>query len=318
MTLLRMVNVKKHFRVRGSLFKTLKAVDGVNLEVYTGETLGLVGESGCGKSTLGRLAVRLVEPTSGKIIFDGVDVTKLKGDSLKSFRRKAQIVFQDPNSSLNPRMTVFEALLEPLSEHGMLPEDPEATLVEHLASVGLSKEHLHRYPHELSGGQKQRVALLRALLLNPSFIVLDEPTSSLDVSVQAQILNLLKDIQRERGISYLFISHDIGVVRYMSDRIAVMYLGKIVEVGSADAVFENPLHPYTRYLLASIPIPNPKLARSKRRELIQGEPPSPIDVPPGCRFHPRCPFATERCKREESPLTSVERDHAVACWLHAK
>jgi len=317
MALIRLEGVKKYFRVRGSLFSALKAVDGVTLEVGRGETLGLVGESGCGKSTLGRLSILLIEPTEGRVLFDGMDVTKLKGRALKEFRRRAQMVFQDPNTSLNPRMTIYEILLEPLNEHGLLPDDPESFIVEQLSSVGLGKEHLFRYPHELSGGQKQRVAILRALLLNPSLIVLDEPTSSLDVSVQAQILNLLKDLQAQRGISYLFISHDIGVVNYMSDRIAVMYLGKIVETGGVEAVFENPAHPYTRYLLSSVPIPNPKL-RNRRKERLQGEPPSPINVPPGCRFHPRCPFATEKCKRDEPFFTELERGHSVACWLYAK
>lgn len=318
MTLVSLLNVKKYFRVRGSLFRTLKAVDGVSLEIRANETLGLVGESGCGKSTLGRLVARLLEPTSGRIIFDGRDVTKLRGRALKEFGRRVQIVFQDPNTSLNPRMTIFEALVEPLYEHGMAPDDPESFVAEQLRAVGLSKEHMYRYPHELSGGQKQRVAILRALLLKPSLIVLDEPTSSLDISVQAQILNMLKDLQRERGVSYLFISHDIGVVKYMSHRIAVMYLGKIVEVGLSDPLFENPLHPYTRYLLSSVPVPNPKLARSRKRMAIQGEPPSPIDVPPGCRFHPRCPYATDRCKKEEPPLVEFEDGHSVACWLYAK
>lgn len=317
MTLLQLVDVKKYFRVRGSLFKTLKAVDGVSLEVEKGGTLGLVGESGCGKSTLGRVAIRLLEPTSGKILFEGTDVTRLKGSALKEFRRKAQIVFQDPNTSLNPRMTIFEILVEPLYEHGMPPSDPEAFIAEQLSLVGLGKEHMFRYPHELSGGQRQRVAILRALLVNPSLIVLDEPTSSLDVSVQAQILNMLRELQMQRGISYLFISHDIGVVNYMSNRIAVMYLGKLVEVGMAEAVLEKPAHPYTKLLLSSVPIPNPKL-RDRKREKIPGEPPSPIDIPRGCRFHPRCPYAFDKCRVEEPSFTEIERGHAVACWLYGK
>jgi len=317
LALLRLEGVRKYFRVRGSLFKTLKAVDGVTLEVGRGETLGLVGESGCGKSTLGRLAVRLIEPTSGRILFEGEDVTRLNSRRLREFRRRAQIVFQDPNTSLNPRMTIYEILMEPLYEYGVAPSDPEGFLAEQLASVGLGREHLFRYPHELSGGQKQRVAILRALLLNPSLIVLDEPTSALDVSVQAQILNMLKDLQAERKMSYLFISHDIAVVNYMSDRIAVMYLGKIVEEGRAEAVLERPAHPYTRFLLSAVPIPNPRL-RNRRRERLQGEPPSPIDVPPGCRFHPRCPYAMDVCRREEPPFAELEPGHRVACWLHSK
>ena len=316
--LIRVENLKKHFKVRGSLFKTVKAVDGVDFTISQGETLGLVGESGCGKSTLGRTVIRLLEPTYGKIFFNGKDVLSLRGEELKQFRRNAQIVFQDPNTSLNPRMTIFEILSEPLFEHNIPVGDPEEYIVKQLESVGLGREHLYRYPHELSGGQKQRIAILRALTLNPSFIVLDEPTSSLDVSVQASILNMLKDIQRERKISYLFISHDIGVVKYMSHRIGVMYLGKIVELGPSDRIFENPLHPYTRFLLSSIPIPDPKYAKTRQRLAIQGEPPSPIDIPKGCRFHPRCPFATEKCMTAEPPLIEVEPGHYVACWLHEK
>jgi peptide/nickel transport system ATP-binding protein len=316
--LLRVENVKKYFRVRGSLFKTLKAVDGVSFSVREGETLGLVGESGCGKSTLGRVVIRLIEPTSGRILFKGRDVTSLRGSKLKEFRREAQIVFQDPNTSLNPRMTILETLMEPILEHKIPVSDPEGFIAEQLAKVGLGREHLYRYPHELSGGQRQRVAILRALLPNPSFIVLDEPTSSLDVSVQAQILNILKDIQAERKLSYLFISHDMGVVKYMSHRIAVMYLGSIVELAPSDTLFENPLHPYTKFLLSAIPVPDPKFARSRRRLEVKGEPPSPIDLPPGCKFHPRCPFAMDRCRLERPQLVEVERDHYVACWLYAK
>uniref|UniRef100_A0A7J3X7G1 ABC transporter ATP-binding protein n=1 Tax=Thermofilum pendens TaxID=2269 RepID=A0A7J3X7G1_THEPE len=316
--LLRAENLKKYFRVRGSLFKTLKAVDGVSFSIREGETLGLVGESGCGKSTLGRVVIRLIEPTSGRIFFRGKDVTSLRGSELKGFRREAQIVFQDPNTSLNPRMTILETLMEPILEHKIPVGDPEGFITDQLTRVGLGKEHLHRYPHELSGGQRQRVAILRALLPNPSFIVLDEPTSSLDVSVQTQILNILKDIQSERKLSYLFISHDMGVVKYMSHRIAVMYLGSIVELAPSDTLFENPLHPYTKLLLSAVPVPDPKFARSRKRLEIKGEPPSPIDLPPGCKFHPRCPFVMEKCRLERPQLMEVEKDHYVACWLYAK
>ncbi|MHB9301813.1 ABC transporter ATP-binding protein [Thermofilum pendens] len=311
-------DLKKYFKVRGSFSKTVKAVDGVSFEIREGETLGLVGESGCGKSTLGRVVIRLLEPTGGKVFFKGQDVAALKGEKLKQFRRQAQIVFQDPNTSLNPRMTILEILSEPLYEHNIPVDDPEDFITKQLESVGLGREHLYRYPHELSGGQKQRVAILRALLLNPSFVVLDEPTSSLDVSVQAQILNMLKDFQAQRKLSYLFISHDIGVVKYMSQRIAVMYLGKIVELGPSDAVFENPLHPYTKFLLSAVPVPDPKYARARKRLAIPGEPPSPINVPPGCRFHPRCPYATEKCRTGEPPVVEAEPGHFVACWLYSK
>ena len=315
--LLRAVNVKKYFPVRGSLFKKVKAVDGVSFEIEHGETFGIVGETGCGKSTLGRVVLRLIEPTGGRIYFEGRDVTKVRGKKLKEFRRKAQMVFQDPHSSLNPRMTIAEILLEPLREHGIYVDEPERFLVENMELVGLGKEHLYRYPHELSGGQKQRVAVLRALLLKPKFIVLDEPTSSLDVSVQAQILNMLKDLQRKLNVSYVFISHDLGVVKYMSRRIAVMYLGKFVEVADADTLFEKPMHPYTQALLSAIPIPDPKIARSRKRILIPGEPPSPINPPPGCRFRPRCPRAMDVCGRRDPPFIEVEPGHHVACWLYA-
>ncbi|RLG83958.1 MAG: oligopeptide ABC transporter ATP-binding protein [Thermoprotei archaeon] len=311
-------DLKKYFSVRGSLFKKVRAVDGVSFELEHGETFGVVGETGCGKSTLGRTVLRLLEPTAGKIIFENKDVTKLKGAELKEFRRKAQMVFQDPHSSLNPRMTIAEILLEPLKEHGIHVDEPERFLVENLEMVGLGKEHLYRYPHELSGGQKQRVAILRAILLKPKFIVLDEPTSALDVSVQAQILNLLKDLQKKLRASYIFISHDLAVVKYMSKRIAVMYLGKFVEIADSDTIFEKPLHPYTQALFSSIPIPDPKIARSKKRIILQGEPPSPVNPPPGCRFHPRCPKAMDICKKKEPAMMEVEPGHYVACWLYAK
>ncbi|MET1159326.1 MAG: ABC transporter ATP-binding protein [Thermoprotei archaeon] len=316
--LVKAIDVKKYFRVRGSLFKKVKAVDGVSLEIGYSETLGVVGETGCGKSTLGRVVLKLLEPTSGKIYFENMDITKLKGKKLKEFRRKAQMVFQDPHSSLNPRMTIAEILLEPLKEHNIFVEDPERFLVEQMEMVGLGKQHLYRYPHELSGGQKQRVAILRALLLKPKFIVLDEPTSALDVSVQAQILNMLKDIQKKMKTSYMFISHDLAVVKYMSNRIAVMYLGKFVELADANTLFEKPLHPYTQALLSAIPIPDPKIARTRKRLTLTGEPPSPINPPPGCRFHPRCPHAMDICRTKEPPMVEAEPGHYVACWLYAR
>ncbi|MCO6041195.1 ABC transporter ATP-binding protein [Thermococcus alcaliphilus] len=315
-------HLKKYFPVKGLFFTKgyVKAVDDISFEIYKGETFGLVGESGCGKTTTGRTILRLIEPTSGEIIFKGKNVMELKGDELKQFRREAQIMFQDPYSSLNPRQTVFEIIMEPVRFHGIHVDDPEDFVIKLLESVGLNEMHLYRYPHEFSGGQRQRIALARLLALRPEFIVLDEPTSALDVSVQANILNTLKDLQQEFGFTYLFISHDLGVVKYMSHRMGVMYLGKLVEVGPAERIFENPLHPYTQFLLSAIPVPDPELARElkAKRQKITGEPPSPINPPSGCRFHPRCPYAKEICKKEEPPLVEVEQDHYVACWLYSK
>jgi peptide/nickel transport system ATP-binding protein len=310
-------NLKKYFPVKGLLRVKgyVKAVDGVSFNIERGTTLGLVGESGSGKTTVGKLILRLLEPTSGSVYYDGRDVFKLKGKELKEFRRNAQMVFQDPYSSLNPRMTVFQIIMEPVKVHKIKVDDPESFVVKLLYRVGLNETHLYRYPHEFSGGQRQRIAIARVLALRPEFIVLDEPTSALDVSVQAQILELLKDLQRDFNLTYLFISHDLGVVRYMSDYIAVMYLGKIVEYGPAEEVFEKPLHPYTQALFSAIPIPDPVETRRRKRIKVPGEPPSPINPPPGCRFHPRCPIAKDVCKREEPKLEEVESGHYVACWL---
>ncbi len=316
--LLLVYELRKYFPVRGLLFsrKYIRAVDGVSFAIERGTTLGLVGESGSGKTTVGRLVLRLIEPTSGYVFFNGVNIYKLKGKKLREFRRKAQIVFQDPYMSLNPRMTVFEIIMEGIRFHKLHVDDPQEYVVKLLYEVGLNETHLYRYPHEFSGGQRQRIAIARVLALQPEFIVLDEPTSALDVSVQAQILNLLKELQWKYGLTYLFISHDLGVVRYMSNYIAVIYVGKIVELGEAEEVFEKPLHPYTRMLLDSIPVPDPKTARAKKR-IVRGEPASPINPPPGCRFHPRCPYAREKCRREEPPLVEVEDGHLVACWLYS-
>lgn len=316
--LVRVEGLKKYFPVGGIIFTKgwVKAVDNVSFEIRKGETLGLVGESGCGKTTTGKLILKLLQPTAGKVYFDGKDITKLKGRALKEFRRQANIVFQDPYSSLDPRMTVFNIIMEPIRIHKIHVDDPEEFVIKLLYEVGLNETHLYRYPHEFSGGQRQRIAIARTLALRPKFMVLDEPTSALDVSVQAQILNLLKDLQRKYELTYLFISHNLGVVKYMSNRIAVMYLGKLVELAPAKKLFENPLHPYTKALLSSIPIPDPELARSKERIRISGEPPSPINPPSGCRFHPRCPHAMDRCRKEEPVLKEVEKDHFVACWLY--
>ncbi len=318
--ILKTINLRKYFPVRGSLFKKVKAVDGVSFELKRGETFGVVGETGSGKSTLGRVVLKLLEPTSGKVFFEDKDITKVKGKELKDFRKNAQMVFQDPHTSLNPRLTIAETLMEPLREYRqLLMEDSEKFLIEQLEMVGLGKQHLYRYPHELSGGQKQRVAILRAIILKPKFIVLDEPTSALDVSVQAQILNMLRDIQKALNATYMFISHDLSVVKYMSNRIAVMYLGKFVEIGDSEEIFEKPLHPYTQALFSAIPIPDPKATRARKRLKISGEPPSPINIPPGCRFHPRCPFFMKGlCDVEEPKLVEVEKGHYVACWLHSK
>ncbi len=312
--------LKKYFPVKGLIRVSghVHAVDGINLTIDEKETVGLVGESGCGKSTAGRVILRLLEPTSGHVLFRSKDVFKLHGEELKQFRREAQIILQDPYTSLNPRMNIFELIMEPLYVHGIPVDNPEEFVVDALESVGLEREQIYRYPHEFSGGQRQRIAILRVLVLKPSFIVLDEPTSALDVSVQAQILNMLKELQEKLGLSYLFISHDLGVVKYMAHRIAVMYLGKIAEIASAEEIFEKTSHPYSRALLSAIPIPDSDFARKRSRLTIKGEPPSPINPPSGCRFHPRCPYAFDRCPKEEPDLLEVEPRHYVACFLYCK
>jgi len=314
-------DLRKYFPVSGGFFRRpryVRAVDGVSFDVAKGETLGLVGESGCGKSTLAMLVMRLIEPTGGRIIFKGVDITALDEERLKEVRRDMGIVFQDPYSSLNPRMTVFQALSRPLVLHGVRDKaEVRRRVIEMLELVGLGEEFLERYPHQLSGGQLQRVAIARAIILNPTLTIFDEPTSSLDVSVQSQILNLILDLQRRLGLTYIFISHDLMTVRHVSDRIAVMYLGKIVEMGDADEVFHSPLHPYTAALITSFPLPNPRL-KGVRRLQIRGEVPSAINPPPGCRFHTRCPYATSRCRKEEPRLMDVGHGHMVACHRYGE
>ena len=321
--LIQTVDLRKYFPVTKGLFSKVigyvKAVDGVTLKIRKGETFGLVGESGSGKTTFGRTILRLIEPTSGKIFFEGIDITKLKGKSLRSIRRKMQIVFQDPYASLHPRMKIKDIVGEPLIVHNICKRNEVENFVKDiLVKVGLDPEDIHKYPHEFSGGQRQRIAIARALILNPSFIVLDEPTSSLDVSVQARILNLLNSLKRKFNLTYLLITHDISVVDYMSNRIGVMYLGRIIEIAEKRELLNNPLHPYTQMLLSSVPIPDPKIAKSRKRLIPIGEIPSPLNPPPGCRFHTRCPYAMDICKREPPSTILVNHNHEVACWLYEK
>ncbi|MCH5187236.1 MAG: ATP-binding cassette domain-containing protein [Oscillospiraceae bacterium] len=309
-------HLKQWFTVSTGLWskETVKAVDDVSLNIYRGETFGLVGESGCGKSTLGRTLVKLHEPTAGRIIMKGKDITRLYGDELKSFRKSVQLIFQDPYASLNPRMTVGEIVREPMVIHNLYAsrKEQDDKVIELLSLVGLRPDHIRRYPHEFSGGQRQRIAIARTLALGPEFIVCDEPISALDVSIQAQIINLLKKIQSELGLTYLFIAHDLGMVRYISDRIGVMYLGQIVELGSSEELYRMPLHPYTRALVSAALIPDPDAAKEKQRIRLHGEIPSAIAHPSGCPFRPRCPYAAPRCA-EESPRLRAAGGHLVAC-----
>ncbi|AKF82456.1 peptide/nickel transport system ATP-binding protein [Myxococcus fulvus] len=317
--LLQARDVQVHFPMRAGMFQrergAVKAVDGISLDVFRGETLGLVGESGCGKSTLGRALLRLVEPTAGSIRFDGQELTGLSQRRLRPLRRRMQLVFQDPYASLNPRMTVRELLGEPFDIHGLArgPGEKEREVLALLDAMGLPREALGRLPHEFSGGQRQRLGIARAIALRPDLVVADEPISALDVSIQAQIVNLLVDLQRERGLTYVFIAHDLNIVEHVSTRVAVMYLGRIVELAPSDMLYRRPRHPYTQALLAAVPVPDP--SRTRTRLLVPGEPPSPLAPPPGCTFHPRCPHAIERCRRESPPLYPLDSGHFAACFL---
>ena len=311
-------NLVKYFPVRAGLLQRVvaqvKAVDKVSFSVRKGETLGLVGELGCGKTTVGRSMLRLVEPTSGEVYFAGQDMLKLSGNELKAIRRDMQIIFQDPFASLDPRLPIGEAVMEGLNIHKIGSSKERFDLMlDTLKKVGLEDYHARRYPHEFSGGQRQRIGIARALALQPKFIICDEPVSALDVSIQSQVLNILKDLQGEFGLTYLFIAHNLSVVEHISDRVAVMYLGKLVELTGREELFNNPLHPYTQALMSAIPIPDPHLKRE--RIILTGDVPSPLNPPSGCRFHPRCPIAEDVCSQKEPEFREVSQDHWVACWM---
>ncbi|MBC7465518.1 MAG: dipeptide ABC transporter ATP-binding protein [Bdellovibrio sp.] len=316
-SLLRAENIVKEFPVYGGLFArqvaAVKAVQGVSFDIKRGETLGLVGESGCGKSTLGRSLIRLIEPTSGKIFFKNKDITNVGGDELRNLRKQMQIIFQDPYASLNPRMTIGAILEEPLIIHKLHGSagDRKTRVNELIDLVGLRREHLSRYPHEFSGGQRQRVGIARALAVSPDLIICDEPVSALDVSIQAQVINLLMELQQKLGLTYIFIAHDLKVVEHVSNKVAVMYLGKIVELAEANELYRNPMHPYTKALLSAIPVPDPK--PRAERIILKGDVPSPMNPPPGCHFNPRCPIASEICREQVPPLDEKVATHWARC-----
>ncbi|MDT8897928.1 dipeptide ABC transporter ATP-binding protein [Thermanaerothrix sp. 4228-RoL] len=319
--LVRVENLVKHFPItRGIIVQrqvgAVHAVDGLTFDIYKGETLGLVGESGCGKSTTGRTILQLYRPTSGSVHFEGVDLVRLKGEDLRKMRRRMQMIFQDPYASLNPRMTVGEIIGEPLIIHNVARGREVQERVEHLLElVGLNPAYANRYPHEFSGGQRQRIGVARALALQPSFIVCDEPISALDVSIQAQVVNLLEDLQQEFGLTYLFIAHDLSMVRHISNRVAVMYLGVMVELATRNELYNHPLHPYTQALLSAVPIPDPAVEKKRKRIILQGDVPSPVNPPSGCRFRTRCPLAAEICKEVKPEWREVSPGHFVACHM---
>ncbi len=321
-TVLEVKGLKKWFPITGGILgrvrSYVKAVDGVDLEIIEGETYGLVGESGSGKTTVGRCILRLIEPTAGQIKYRGQDITKLKGEAFKRIRRKFGIVFQDPYASLDPRQTIGGALNEPMKYHKIVNDEEEALerAKDLIKRVGLNEDHLYRFPHEFSGGQRQRIAVARALTTDPDLIILDEPTSFLDVSVQAQILNLLSDLQKEFNLTYLFISHNLSVIEHMSNHVGVMYLGALVEAADKDIVYRRPEHPYTHALISALPIPNPALSRE--RVVLSGDIPSPVNIPSGCRFRTRCPYATEYCAEKEPPLIARQQGHLVSCHYDLK
>jgi len=311
-------DLKKHFPIRKGLFRrqvgAVRAVDGVSFDIFRGETLGLVGESGSGKSTTGRVILQLDDATEGHITFEGIDLTVTTGNALRSLRPRMQMIFQDPHASLNPRMTVASIIGEPLTEHNKAKGDERKRRIEELLSlVGLEPKHANRYPHEFSGGQRQRIGIARAIALNPDFIVADEPIAALDVSIQAQVVNLLEDLQDVLGLTYLFISHDLSMVRHIADRVAVMYLGRIMELGDVDQLYTKPLHPYTKALLSAVPVPDPKVEAERKRVILEGDIPSPANPPPGCPFNTRCPVAQPLCSEKVPEWRQLESGHWVAC-----